>query len=268
MTFFINFCVNRVKEGHLKPEAVTEWTNIIAHGVTSSLVLSNIVLMYMSKDEDLALASSVVSLFTETAAKLYSVWLAQKEADGYLDAAKSKVKGKLSKLGSPIQVGSWRGEKKKNKKTRKQKEDIATMQAVRWSGEIVAEKSCLMVGSMIAMVFLNVERSFYAHSMLTIFSLAIEVITDSFVVYILEKKCGVPFLRLPPPMGITTREFWIMVVRKSLFISAALFFNLLATGTVERWFQMDAKVAANQELNVTMAMNTALGMLNATTGMQ
>ena len=84
--------------------------------------------------------------------------------------------------------------------------DVLTMLAIRWYSEVVAEKNCILVAAFVSKVIMKVKRPAAAHGRLTGILFVTEFIADGLLVYSLDKWFGVPFLRLPPPPSIRSRE--------------------------------------------------------------
>ena len=123
--------------------------------------------------------------------------------------------------------------------------DVFTMQALRWHGEIVSEKSCLTTASFASKVFIKVKRSGAAHGRLTAVFFITEMATDTLLVYCLDKWYNVPFLKLPPPPGVMSREYWMVVAKSSLIMTSMMFGFQFAQGTSVRWFPDAVDVVSN-----------------------
>ena len=69
--------------------------------------------------------------------------------------------------------------------------------AARWSQDIVAEKSCILVAAFIYLFDLLGTASTRDLLEITVIFYGFEIVTDVLLVYVLDKYFDLPFLRLP-----------------------------------------------------------------------
>jgi hypothetical protein len=260
MAYMTDLFLGQVADGQTSPEDVVPFLSTVSYNISAALSFGNIVLLFMTDDDTLAAVSSVVSIFTETAGKMYVVWATWRAMSGYLDAVVSQKSGKLGEMIARAQAEAEVGraidlarsddeegdstpaaqeEDADEKKTLPHWLDVLTMLALRWYNEIIAEKNCLLVAAFATKVILHSKRSLLAHTRLSAIFYGTEFVTDGAVVYSLGKYFGVPILRLPPQPSMRTGEYWFKIIQTSLTLAIYLFAYKYAASATAKWFADD-----------------------------
>ena len=89
------------------------------------------------------------------------------------------------------------------------------------------------------------KRSGAAHGRLAAVFFITEMVADTLLVYCLDKWYNVPFLKLPPPPSVTSREYWMDIAKSSLIMTSMMFAFQFAQGTSVRWFPDVVDVVSN-----------------------
>ena len=110
------------------------------------------------------------------------------------------------------------------------------MLAIRWSQDIVVEKSCILYGA-VATMLINAVKS--PHSLLVQLQLlaifyGCEIFADLLFVFVLDGWFSVPLLRIPQP-SVRTKQFWKDAAQGVLPLLAALFPLIYAHHSVTQW---------------------------------
>jgi hypothetical protein len=122
------------------------------------------------------------------------------------------------------------------KKTPEYWAENLAMLAIRWSQEIVVEKSCILYGA-VATMLINAVKSPHSKTvqlqLLAIFY-GCELVADLLFVFVLDGWFSVPLLRIPQP-PVRTKQFWKDAAQGVLPLLSCLFPLLYAHPSVPQW---------------------------------
>ena len=110
------------------------------------------------------------------------------------------------------------------------------MLAIRWSQEIVVEKSCIIYGA-VATMLINAVKS--PHSLLVQLQLlaifyGCEIFADLLFVFVLDGRFSVPLLRIPQP-SVRSKQFWKDTAQGVFPLISILFPLIYAHHSVTQW---------------------------------
>ena len=110
------------------------------------------------------------------------------------------------------------------------------MLAIRWSQEIIVEKTCIIYGAVATMLIDAVKSP---HSLLVQLQLlaifyGCELVADLLFVFVLDGRFSVPLLRIPQP-PVRTKQFWKDAAQGVMPLLAALFPLIYAHHSVTQW---------------------------------
>jgi hypothetical protein len=352
LAYIIFYCMESVEKGKLKPREVLPFVSKCSFAISSTLNYGNVILLYLTESEEFAVASSVASIFTETAGKMYAVWATRRAMAAYLSTVvmtNSSRLGKVitraqmepgvagaTKLGrantgllqdQPVneqiaalmekQIGlleeiakkdleienrdkaiagntmliklmreeierlggtcgvpedSWKeagveGGKEGGEEdgeadaiidkmmTKEYWEDINAMFALRWGNEIVSEKVCIITGGFVTGTLIKSPHCTRTQIVLAAIFFVAELLADALMVYVLDKKYGIPFLKLPHE-DLRDTKYWQNVTFAALIIASGTFIFFFAFHTAQVWIPHEVKSLVNSTANVA---NTTAG---------
>ena len=110
------------------------------------------------------------------------------------------------------------------------------MLAIRWSQEIIVEKSCILYGAVVTMLIDAVKSP---HSLLVQLQLlaifyGCEIFADLLFVFVLDGRFSVPLLRIPQP-SVRTKQFWKDAAQGVFPLLSTLFPLIYAHHSVTQW---------------------------------
>jgi hypothetical protein len=238
LMYVSQFGADKVKSGRWTPKDAMKFFSTISFAISTSLLFSNITLMFLSKNKEYAAVSGLVSVVTEVAGKIYAVWVLPRKLKLKLKLKRSvtrKIGGKKKmkeKRGEEVEEGEDGGDEE----MRKMLEDALTICGIRWTNELVAEKCCILVCSFASRMLIESPHSLVDHVIITLIFVACEVIADALLVHVLGKFWGVPFLRLPRDHGMGDGKYWMDALLVGTVVSGAAFFFVHSHGAAEEWF--------------------------------
>ncbi|GMI19084.1 hypothetical protein TeGR_g8938 [Tetraparma gracilis] len=259
LSYTIGIFRSENKEGKMSTEAMVKAVKALSFGISVVVLLGNIMLLYLSQDLKYAAIASIFSIFTETAGKAYVVKSTQALIDKHMKpgvqrgstataaallnavnmaANEGGVNHALTMAGggeAAEEVGDD-GEKKDEKMTPEFWIEILAMLAIRWSQEIIVEKSCIIYGA-VATMFIDAVKSphslFVQLQLLAIFY-GCEIFADLLFVFVLDGQFSVPFLRIPQP-SVRSKQFWKDAAQGVIPLLSCLFPIIYAHHSVTQW---------------------------------
>jgi hypothetical protein len=128
------------------------------------------------------------------------------------------------------------GEKQDEKMTPEFWAEILAMLAIRWSQEIIVEKSCIIYGAVVTMLINAVKSPHSIQVQLQLLAIfyGCEIFADLLFVFVLDGRFSVPFLRIPQP-AVRSKQFWKDAAAGVLPLLACLFPLIYAHHTVTQW---------------------------------
>ena len=114
--------------------------------------------------------------------------------------------------------------------------EILAMLAIRWSQEIIVEKTCIIYGAVATMLIDAVKSP---HSLLVQLQLlaifyGCEIFADLLFVFVLDGRFSVPLLRIPQP-SVRSKQFWKDAAQGVLPLFGPLFGLTYAHHSVTQW---------------------------------
>jgi hypothetical protein len=114
--------------------------------------------------------------------------------------------------------------------------EILAMLAIRWSQEIIVEKTCIIYGA-VATMLIDAVKSPHSKTvqlqLLAIFY-GCEIFADLLFVFVLDGRFSVPFLRIPQP-AVRSKQFWKDAALGVLPLIGILFPLIYAHHSVTQW---------------------------------
>ncbi|GMI25143.1 hypothetical protein TeGR_g13883 [Tetraparma gracilis] len=114
--------------------------------------------------------------------------------------------------------------------------EILAMLAIRWSQEIIVEKACIIYGA-VATMLIDAVKSPHSKTvqlqLLAIFY-SCELVADFLLVFVLDGRFSVPFLRIPQP-SVRTKQFWKDAAQGVFPLVNAIFPLIYAHHSVTQW---------------------------------
>jgi uncharacterized membrane protein YgcG len=110
------------------------------------------------------------------------------------------------------------------------------MLAIRWSQEIIVEKTCIIYGAVATMLIDAVKSP---HSLLVQLQLlaifyGCEIFADLLFVFVLDGRFSVPLLRIPQP-SVRSKQFWKDAAQGVIALLGCLFPLIYAHHSVTQW---------------------------------
>jgi hypothetical protein len=101
------------------------------------------------------------------------------------------------------------GENQDEKMTPEFWAEILAMLAIRWSQEIIVEKSCIIYGAVVTMLIDAVKSPHSKPVQLQLLAIfyGCEIFADFLLVFVMDGRFSVPFLRIPQPT-VGSKQFW------------------------------------------------------------
>ncbi|GMI33144.1 hypothetical protein TeGR_g1016 [Tetraparma gracilis] len=259
LSYVISSLRSANKEGKMSTEAMVKAIKASSFGIAVGVLEGNIMLLYLSQDLKYAAIASIFSIFTETAGKAYVVKSTQALIDKHMKLGAEKgskataaalldavnmagneggVNHALEMAGggeAAEEVGDD-GEKEDEKMTPEFWIEILAMLAIRWSQEIIVEKSCIIYGA-VATMFIDAVKSPHSKTvqlqLLAIFY-GCEIFADLLFVFVLDGRFSVPFLRIPQP-SVGSKQFWKDAAVGVFPLLSTLFPLIYAHHSVTQW---------------------------------
>jgi hypothetical protein len=122
--------------------------------------------------------------------------------------------------------------------------EVLAMFALRWSNEIVAEKSCIVVAGVFSYYAGISPHSTADQIQIFLIFIVCEAVADLLLVYSLDRWFKVPFLSLPHDIKHEDKDFWVTMLILSLNVAGPCLGFIHAHGSAEEWFP-DAGIAGN-----------------------
>jgi hypothetical protein len=114
--------------------------------------------------------------------------------------------------------------------------EILAMLAIRWSQEIIVEKTCIIYGA-VATMLIDAVKSPHSKTvqlqLLAIFY-GCEIFADFLLVFVLDGRFSVPFLRIPQP-AVRSKKFWKDAAQGVIALLGCLFPLVYAHHSVTQW---------------------------------
>ena len=114
--------------------------------------------------------------------------------------------------------------------------EILAMLAIRWSQEIIVEKSCILYGA-VATMLIDAVKSPHSKTvqlqLLAIFY-SCELVADFLLVFVLDGRFSVPLLRIPQP-AVRSKKFWKDAAQGVIALLGCLFPLVYAHHSVTQW---------------------------------
>ncbi|GMI38270.1 hypothetical protein TeGR_g57, partial [Tetraparma gracilis] len=233
------------KEGKMSTEAMVTAIKVSSFGIAVMVLEGNILLLYiLSQDLKNAAIASIFKIFTETAGKAYVVRSTQALIDKHIK--KGIQKGSTAAAAAMVDVlrqGSQQGANEEGasgeqdeKMTPEYWAENLAMLAIRWSQEIIVEKSCIIYGAFATMLIDAVKSP---HSLLVQLQLlaifyGCEIFADLLFVFVLDGRFSVPFLRIPQP-AVRSKQFRKDAALGVIPLLSCLFPLIYAHHTVTQW---------------------------------
>jgi hypothetical protein len=186
--------------------------------MTSLMILiTPTVTLYFNVDMKYALGSAMMQIVTELLGKIWIVYAMKKQFKIYVETMEAKPKGVIGKLKAATLMASQEagvnqdvqqigrslsaaaqeeGEKDFEASVEAKKKHAFAMMAVRWHGEIVAEKGSIVVAALIASLYFAdlVESDAADLILIGCIFYAAEALCDIIFVGIMDKHMDVPML--------------------------------------------------------------------------
>jgi hypothetical protein len=114
--------------------------------------------------------------------------------------------------------------------------EILAMLAIRWSQEIIVEKSCIIYGAVVTMLIDAVKSPHSKTVQLQLLAIfySCELVADFLLVFVLDGRFSVPFLRIPQPSA-RSKQFWKDAAQGVLPLLGTLFPLIYAHHSVTQW---------------------------------
>jgi hypothetical protein len=114
--------------------------------------------------------------------------------------------------------------------------EILAMLAIRWSQEIVVEKSCILYGAVVTMLIDAVKSPHSKTVQLQLLAIfySCELVADFLLVFVLDGRFSVPFLRIPQPSA-RSKQFWKDAAQGVWPLLGVLFPLIYAHHSVTQW---------------------------------
>jgi hypothetical protein len=118
--------------------------------------------------------------------------------------------------------------------------EILAMLAIRWMNEIIVEKSCILFGAVATMLVDAVKspHTLPVQLLLLLIFYSTEILADVLLVFVLDGRYSVPFLRLPQP-ALWSKKFWIESTETIWPILAIIFTVIYAHHSTTKWLDAD-----------------------------
>ncbi|GMI42337.1 hypothetical protein TeGR_g1151, partial [Tetraparma gracilis] len=166
LSYIIGIYRSENKEGKMSNEAMVKAIKVTSFAISVSVLLGNIMLLYLSQDLKYAAIASIFSIFTETAGKAYVVKSTQAQINKHLERGVMKgAKATAAAIADVLRQVSQQGANEEGasgeqdeKMTPEYWAENAAMLATRWSQEIIVEKSCIIYGA-VATMLINAVKS-------------------------------------------------------------------------------------------------------------
>ncbi|GMI19427.1 hypothetical protein TeGR_g8218 [Tetraparma gracilis] len=164
------------------------------------ILITPTVTLYFNTNIRYAIGSAMLQIVTEIAAKIVTVYMTKKQVFGHVKVA---AIGPASKDAGDHQDGQQVGASKGREDDEEQRGDAESkkkhalaMMAVRWHGEIVAEKGCILAAALIAYLYFAdlVESDSQGLFLIGCVFYAAEALCDLSFVWVVDKHMEVPML--------------------------------------------------------------------------
>jgi hypothetical protein len=190
----------------------------------------------------------------QTAGKAYVVKSTQAQINKHLEmgikrgatataAAITDVLRQISRQGSA--AGSQSGVQDETK-TPEHWNEVLAMLAIRWSQEIVVEKACILYGALATMLVDAVKSPHSLPVQLQLLAIfyGCELVADFMLVFVMDGRFSVPFLRIPQP-NVRSKQFWKEAAAGVIPLLSDLFPLIYAHHSVTQWIGEDRGAAAD-----------------------
>ena len=164
------------------------------------ILLTPTVTLYFNTNIKYAVGSAMMQIVTEIAAKIATAYMTKKQVFSHVKVA---VIGPASKDAGDHQDGQQVGASKGREDDEEQRGDAESkkkhalaMMAVRWHGEIVAEKGCILAAALIAYLYFAdlVESDGQGLFLIGSVFYAAEALCDFIFVWVMDEHMEVPML--------------------------------------------------------------------------
>jgi hypothetical protein len=266
LSYLINKARKKVESGRMAPRDIVPFISATSLCLSTTLLLGNIMLLYLAENVVYALLGSVASIFTEVGGKLYVIWSTERSMKIYL-GARGITRTVLAAQAEPGVNGAMRSNTSAGDCLLDERlsevywEDIRTMMALRWTNEIVSEKCCIVVGAFVTKVLIDSPRTTEEQIVVMLVFLATEFVADVMLVYCLDRWFAIPFRRMPLAGELKSPEFWEGVKLTVLVIGNGAFVFKHAFDTALEWLPGAVDAAAGGALGgnaTSIALNATM----------
>jgi hypothetical protein len=114
--------------------------------------------------------------------------------------------------------------------------EILAMLAIRWSQEIIVEKTCIIYGAVATMLIDAVKSPHNILVQLQLLAIfySCELVADFLLVFVLDGRFSVPLLRIPQP-AVRSKQFWKDAAQGVFPLVICVFGVIYAHHTVTQW---------------------------------
>jgi hypothetical protein len=194
LTYFANEFQAKCDAGAISASVMARAFQKTCFVVSTQLLFSTVTLMYLNTTWELSLLSSSSSILIEVCGKLWVCFITNRRMGAYIKKKLTSMSTSANEAYEATEANDADDADEEGGETDERWRNFLDLMAMRWGEEIIAEKICIVVGAVVAHLFLDVTLTAGALSVIFACFFCNEQIADTALVGSLDKFYNVPFL--------------------------------------------------------------------------